>query len=185
MGSSLCDHWHRGLVLLCLCRRTLHKECWVWRSQGWFFVPYMHHTVNNDVLFWYILLLRIDNKNFGEENLGRNTWQALFKGLLWPSIHLSLHRLSSWLATTLSSPSSWPATGGLCGQGQVSLLHLIRKMIFSILFPSLGDIPKRFRLTPDELDSVEGSDDVEVISCSCWCNFSKNTAFTFRFKSGY
>ena len=26
-----------------------------------------------------------------------------------------------------------------------------------------GDIPKRFRLTPDELDSVEGSDDVEVI----------------------
>ena len=28
-----------------------------------------------------------------------------------------------------------------------------------------GDIPKRFRLTPDELDSVEGSDDVEVIPC--------------------
>jgi len=25
-----------------------------------------------------------------------------------------------------------------------------------------GDIPKRFRLTPDELDSVEGSDDVEI-----------------------
>ena len=35
-------------------------------------------------------------------------------------------------------------------------------VIFSFLF--LGDIPKRFRLTPDELDSVEGSDDVEVLS---------------------
>ena len=30
-------------------------------------------------------------------------------------------------------------------------------------FGVAGDIPKRFRLTPDELDSVEGSDDVEVI----------------------
>ena len=35
---------------------------------------------------------------------------------------------------------------------------------FACAFLSLGDIPKRFRLTPDELDTVEGSDDVEVIS---------------------
>ena len=37
MGSSLCDHRHRGLVLLCLHRWTLHQECWVWRSQGLIF----------------------------------------------------------------------------------------------------------------------------------------------------
>ena len=74
-----------------------------------------------------------------------------------------LQRLFSWLATTSSSLCSWPATGGLCGPDQVFLFFT--QFVFSCAFLFLGDIPKRFRLTPDELDSVEGSDDVEVISC--------------------
>ena len=34
MGPRFCDHGNCGLVLLRLCGGAMHKECWVWCSQG-------------------------------------------------------------------------------------------------------------------------------------------------------